>query len=295
MNIKRAFLVLAAALLLPGLAMAQTTAVTTFEVDFEFNDSNDWDSTVAHISCNGGLPLTNEQDVENGSVITFVLEFAQAGDIGNTDCDIWVDDVSGYTAEYNSSGDSQNSDDSAGCHFVDATDGDDNFCEIDMDPDVKTWDVVGAATDVLDIDFSASITACARNEGVILGSFHNNSSNLYCRSEGVSGPGLGRVTFTINTRHDGDLIIISESVFDSAVESDSSDCPNFIARPGGRYDCTIVNTVFFEGIPTLNQYGLAIMALLMLGVGFVGFRRFVSVAQAPRGFFYCKRSLAADR
>ena len=37
----------------------------------------------------------------------------------------------------------------------------------------------------------------------------------------------------------------------------------------------ITNTVFFEGIPTLNQYGMAIMALLMLGVGFVGFRRFV--------------------
>jgi hypothetical protein len=32
--------------------------------------------------------------------------------------------------------------------------------------------------------------------------------------------------------------------------------------------------VFFEGIPTLNQYGLALLALLMLGVGAVGLRRF---------------------
>ena len=40
-------------------------------------------------------------------------------------------------------------------------------------------------------------------------------------------------------------------------------------------ECTITNTVFFEGIPTLNQYGMAIMALLMLGVGLLGFRRFV--------------------
>jgi hypothetical protein len=37
----------------------------------------------------------------------------------------------------------------------------------------------------------------------------------------------------------------------------------------------MTNTVFYEGIPTLNQYGMAIMALLMLGMGFVGFRRFV--------------------
>jgi hypothetical protein len=32
--------------------------------------------------------------------------------------------------------------------------------------------------------------------------------------------------------------------------------------------------VFFEGIPTLSQYGLALM-LLMLGTGVVGLRRFV--------------------
>jgi hypothetical protein len=43
---------------------------------------------------------------------------------------------------------------------------------------------------------------------------------------------------------------------------------------GGNSSCTFTNTVFFEGIPTLSQYGLALMALLMLGVGMVGFRRF---------------------
>ncbi|MBT8060186.1 MAG: IPTL-CTERM sorting domain-containing protein [Gammaproteobacteria bacterium] len=32
--------------------------------------------------------------------------------------------------------------------------------------------------------------------------------------------------------------------------------------------------MFFEGIPTLSQWGMALMALLMLGVGLVGFRRF---------------------
>jgi len=44
---------------------------------------------------------------------------------------------------------------------------------------------------------------------------------------------------------------------------------------GETYGCTIYNSVFFEGIPTLSQYGLALMALLMLGVGFIGFRRFI--------------------
>jgi hypothetical protein len=43
----------------------------------------------------------------------------------------------------------------------------------------------------------------------------------------------------------------------------------------GKKICTIINTVFFEGVATLSQCGLAPMALLMLGIGFIGFRRFV--------------------
>jgi hypothetical protein len=68
----------------------------------------------------------------------------------------------------------------------------------------------------------------------------------------------------------------------------TSDCPPFLdggetptdpstwleVTSGGSAECTVTNTVFFEGIPTLSQWGMAIMALLMLGVGMVGFRRF---------------------
>ena len=39
--------------------------------------------------------------------------------------------------------------------------------------------------------------------------------------------------------------------------------------------CTvIIRFVFFEGIPTFSQFGRAIMALLLLGIGVIGFRRF---------------------
>jgi hypothetical protein len=68
----------------------------------------------------------------------------------------------------------------------------------------------------------------------------------------------------------------TENVFDSSVDSDGGCAGRTYldaANPTG--SCTITNTVFFEGIPTLSQYGMAIMALLMLGIGFVGFRRFV--------------------
>jgi hypothetical protein len=57
------------------------------------------------------------------------------------------------------------------------------------------------------------------------------------------------------------------------VES-TNDCGSRPIAAGSSSSCTFVNTVFFEGIPTLSQYGLALLALLMLGVGLVGFRRF---------------------
>ena len=37
--------------------------------------------------------------------------------------------------------------------------------------------------------------------------------------------------------------------------------------------CEVTNTVFFEGIPTLDRYGLAFLTLLIMGVGMLGVRR----------------------
>ncbi len=68
---------------------------------------------------------------------------------------------------------------------------------------------------------------------------------------------------------------VEESFDDAIVESQNGCADPETIEAGQDKSCEIVNTVFFEGIPTLNQYGMAILALLMLGVGFVGFRRFV--------------------
>lgn len=53
-----------------------------------------------------------------------------------------------------------------------------------------------------------------------------------------------------------------------------------VASPStGVYTCQINNfpipARIVEGIPTLGNYGMAILALLILGVGFVGYRRLV--------------------
>jgi hypothetical protein len=65
----------------------------------------------------------------------------------------------------------------------------------------------------------------------------------------------------------------TEDIKDSSVES-TDNCGERSIPAGGKSECTFVNTVFFEGIPSLNQYGIALMALLMLGLGVLGVRRF---------------------
>jgi hypothetical protein len=66
----------------------------------------------------------------------------------------------------------------------------------------------------------------------------------------------------------------ASSVATAIAASDDSSCSRLSLTPGHGNACTITNTRFYEGIPTLSQYGLALLALLMLGVGLVGFRRF---------------------
>ncbi len=91
----------------------------------------------------------------------------------------------------------------------------------------------------------------------------------------------------------GDIATLAAEVFeegdsDDYITSDweCDDAAQSTVAPGGTLEimpadansditCTVTNTfAFFEGIPTFSQFGRAIMALLVLTVGLVGFRRF---------------------
>ena len=80
---------------------------------------------------------------------------------------------------------------------------------------------------------------------------------------------------TVDTTEGPATCSATEEITQSGVEQSSSGCGPTALPAGGSHTCTFTNTVFFEGIPTLSQYGLAILVLLTLGVGFIGFRRFV--------------------
>ena len=60
----------------------------------------------------------------------------------------------------------------------------------------------------------------------------------------------------------------------SAVEQESTCTPPItIALGDTTRNCTVTNTIFFEGIPTLNPFGLALISALMLLTGLIFVRR----------------------
>ena len=105
------------------------------------------------------------------------------------------------------------------------------------------------------------------------GSTWQNDGTYYCEYN-YSGTSDRTASVSVSARAGGPTCWAWEEITDSAVSSDNG-CGSRAIPIGSSSSCTITNTVFFEGIPTLSQYGLAILALLMLGVGFVGFRRLV--------------------
>ncbi len=78
----------------------------------------------------------------------------------------------------------------------------------------------------------------------------------------------------VDTRFGPAHCYATEQVESSGVETveDCSTAKELTA--GSTEECTFVNSVFFEAIPTLSAYGKALMVLMMLGLGVLGFRRF---------------------
>jgi hypothetical protein len=84
-----------------------------------------------------------------------------------------------------------------------------------------------------------------------------------------SNPGL----FSVFPHWDGSTSCSVTEDPEVGVLQDVSNCDSIALAPGLDGECTIVNTRLFAGIPTMSQYGLALLALLMLGIGLVAYRR----------------------
>ena len=280
MNLKRAFLILIAAMLMPGYAMAQVDL--SFAVTKEFTDLNP-NSIEVTITCNTGLPLTQSKDITEDDGVVFIV--TAIPDIDILECVITEDGEAGYDGIY-----SANAVEMAdGCFYDGGGEFDnilpENTCAIVNHPAevpvvvTKDWDFSGAGGD--DVDTTATVLVASETDidgGVPCGEFEGNlgeGDDHNCRKLTFVGPDPDPQIVLVTPEWGGTNVYIEEKITDSAVESENG-CGGMVEIfPTEGASCAIMNSAFFEGIPTLNQYGLAILAVLMLGVGFVGFRRFV--------------------
>jgi hypothetical protein len=276
------------------------TDISNFRIEVSkvFSDGNTASVDVTLECDDGFVSQDGTATISAGAPHTFVVTEADYG----VSCRVTEQVPSNYTASYLAN---SRQTDSTECLFVaspppeveaaggkgkllddHAVDiGDDNTCEITNSADdgtfsvTKVWDTLGDADSVIDRDVVLSIDCT---------SDISNPSPLPCTSQEDStectweidwdGEGLGdSVTAMVDvdtTTGDAYCTATEQLAAGDTVES-SSDCTiRMKVSAGGSNGCTITNTVFFEGIPTLSQYGLAILALLMLSVGYVGFRRF---------------------
>jgi hypothetical protein len=241
-----------------------------FEVTKDFSDNSPGDIDVT-IICTTGLPLTQTATLSDGESVVFVVTDFVSGDMN---CSISEDGESGYLGSYSASGDSTSDDDALGCHFTAINGNDYNYCDIDNDPAPvnvtinKVWEIHSEGGDAV----SQSYTLLLHCDSEIVGGTEDSGDNGWSKT--FSGTGDGQHTAQVIPDYPYSSCSVAEPDHDSSVVVNNG-CGSIRVSVNNPDSCTIYNTVFFEGIPTLSQWGLAIMALLMLGVGLVGFRRFV--------------------
>lgn len=262
----------------------------TFRVTKEFTDGQNPTLVDVTISCFTGLPLIQSQTISATQDVNFIVTSFDSGEL---DCEITEDltELVGYTPTYLPTGENVDSD--GACNFYDVSGGSENFCHIVNDADPvevvieKVWVIDGVNGDQIDQTYKLTLycdteePTTQESENFQIGGCQNGDL-----PSGSIGPGPsygfcqefygnGSETFTAFVEPDYPTTNcwVEELVYDDSVEVHNG-CENLVISAGQGASCVITNTVFFEGIPTLSQYGMAILALLMLGVGLVGFRRF---------------------
>ena len=255
---------------------------------------------MVHRECNTGLPLNQLFEMGDEDNVEFTSTLLEA-DEEFFHCTITATEVANYTAWYSDGGDF----DLIPCGWtgqdLDILDWTAD-CDIRMVPNPatltvsKVWDV--SDDQATTIDYTTVIWVSA--EWSVLDHPKNTGDDTGDLGLDVIDcpfdEGLACIKLKFKTKtpasqdvyldigdYGGEDVYLREKQSQSSVEVGNTCRYNANSKRGRIVDitaaeevsCEFTNTVFFEGIPTLSQYGLAIMALLMLGVGFVGFRRFV--------------------
>lgn len=252
------------------LTCGEPEARATFEVNKVFTDGNPGEVDVT-LNCFTGLPLTQTQTISESQNVVFVVTDYDDGEL---DCEVTEGNADGYSAEY----DNGETTSSESCEYDDVAFSESRVCTITNSPipvevEVnKDWIFENFGGDEIDPGYKLKLHC----DNEIVDGYEGYSGNWSKTLYNGTFNGTENVSYFALVVPDwdgGTHCYVDEDVFDSSVEV-SNDCGDLLLELAGGDSCTITNTVFYEGIPTLSNYGLALLTLMMLGVGFVGFRRF---------------------
>jgi len=250
----------------------------TFTVQSRFVDSNNITPVTLHLDCNTGQILDQSKTVlpNEGVNGKFEVSFVVTS-LGTTplNCTVTQDAPFGYTPSYTCLGVSecvapQSADN---CSFTNVIPGSDNLCTIQSTPNAvpftvkKVW--LFEAEEIGGTDYANIYLHCDNvfdGDGLADGKSMTWNWTVSGNAQRVANiqPSFKGISHCRAT----------ESNAYSAVEAENG-CESWIPVLIGdsSRSCTITNTVFLEGIPTLSDYGRLLLVLLMLGVGLVAIRR----------------------
>jgi len=262
---------------------------TTFRVTKDFSDDNPL-GVVVTLNCNTGLPLTQQGVVHDPDAAGLepgdftVIEFVVNDFLpGTMNCELEEEIPAGYVPTYTAGATTGIADaifsDEEACYY-ELIEGGQFTCDIfnDLQPvDViveKEWideHPEYQLPTIVEIGLECDAEIIGGFPCLLFGNEGNGGGN-YCAEQYIdpNNPGV----FEVYPHFSGTECTATEELIDGVL-TDESDCESMIIFPGQGDGCVIVNTRLFAGIPTLSQYGLILLALMMLGMGAVAYRRFI--------------------
>ena len=266
--------------------------IATFWVQTRFTDGNNVSPVTLNFRCNGGT-------VFNGTKTYFPTGFDfgiyetsfQVDNVPEApiSCEVWETAPAGYIPRYSCQSEAScttANDGADPCVFNGVVAGQQNVCLIDTNVAPVEVKVTKEWAD----NITGELPEGESDEDV--GVEQSARINLVCKNV-FDGDGLeidGNMVWSWNFEGNPDSNVAmvypnfdesttttcwtEEQALPSAVESEST-CsePIEINIGDGKTDCMVTNTVFFEGVPTLNQYGLILITALMLLTGTAAMRR----------------------
>ena len=260
-----------------GANHAEASATARFVVTKDFSDDNPAEVTVG-ISCNSGLPLeqsfTISESGEAFQMVTFtVADFVD----GETECTVTEAPLEGYTTRYEAYGASTavQDPDHPGCRFTGVSYGDQNTCAIGNELQPVPWTIAAAwePGDQYGLEAQAAeLEVSCENVRV------ERDGDLVDFIENVTlSPASPSFVYDIYPHHGMPASRCRAEVVSvlSWVELEQGCAQWQVFELGGEpVACSVTSTMFYEGVPALGHRGLALLALLMAGIGLAGLRRF---------------------